>query len=306
MVVHYGNKLKKKENRNFYFFISPWLIGLTLFTLIPLALSLYFSFTDVVMSSALDGVHEIIGFANYQRIFTKDADFITSIGNTFVYTIFKVLFSLILALIFALLFNSSIFGKKIDRVLVYLPAIIPTVSVALLWQMLFTGGTANVINYLITSIGFKAVDFFGSNTQAMSTTIFVGVWSGIGPSMLILLAALQNVPVELQEAAELDGAGPITKFFNITLPMISSSIYFIALTGVIGGLQAYAEIKLLTNGGPGIATKTMNMFIIDNAFNTLGNKTLGYASAQGWVVFAITLVFTIIYLKLSSKKVYYE
>ncbi len=306
MIKQKYGKLRKKENRNFYLYISPWLTGLTLFTVIPLLMSLYFSFTNVVMSSALDGSHNFILFDNYVRIFTRDHDFITSIGNTFIYTICKVVFTTVFALIFALIFNSSIFAKKLDRVLVYLPAIIPVVSVALLWQMLFTGGETNIMNYFLSKIGFKAIDFFGSNSSAMSTVIFVGVWSGIGPSMLILLAALQNVPSDLIEAATIDGAGPISKFFNITLPMISSSIYFISLTGVIGGLQAYAEIKLLTNGGPGIATTTMNMLIVSNAFNTLGNKTLGYASAQGWVVFAITLVFTIIYLKVSSKRVYYE
>ena len=299
-------KLKRQENRNFYLYISPWLIGLTLFTVIPLLMSLYFSFTNVVMSSALDGTHKFIFFDNYVRIFTKDHDFITSIGNTFIYTFFKVLFTTIFALLFALIFNSSIFAKKLDRVLVYLPAIIPVVSVALLWQMLFTGGEANIMNYFLSKIGFKPTNFFGSNSSAMATVIFVGVWSGIGPSMLIFLAALQNVPSDLLEAATIDGAGPIRKFFNIILPMISSSIFFVALTGVIGGLQAYAEIKLLTNGGPGIATTTMNMLIVNNAFNTLGNKTLGYASAQGWVVFAITLIFTIIFIKASSKRVYYE
>ena len=300
------SKTKKREALLFYAYISPWLIGLAAFTIAPLMISLILSFTNVKMGGATSGNLDFIGLKNYLDIFTNDADFMTSIGNTFTYAIVKVFFIVLFGLLIALLLNSKVIGKKVFRTMIYLPAIIPVVSVALLWKLIFTGNEMNVANFFLSYLGLAPVDFFGSGPMAMGTIIFIGIWSGLGPTMLILLAAIQNISKEMMEAAELDGAGPFVKFFSLILPTISSSIFFVTLTGMIGSLQAYAEVKLLTNGGPGVSTLTMNLLITQNAFNNLGRKTLGYASAQGWVVFTISLIFTVIFIKTMNKKVHYE
>lgn len=297
--------LSKRENRLFFVYISPWLIGFTAFTIIPMILSLIYSFTDVRMANANSAPLNFIGLENYISIFTKDKDFQRAIVNTFVFAITKVAIGTFLSLLIAILLNQKVIGKKFFRTLIYLPAVIPVVSVALLWKLIFTGGEMNIANFFLSYLGFAPVNFFGSESSAMLTVILVSVWSGLGPTMLIFLAALQNISQDIIEASNLDGAGVMAKFRHILLPSISSTTFFIIITGLIGSLQAYAEVKLLTDGGPGIGTVTMNLLIVRNAFNTLGKKTLGYASAQGWIVFFIVFIFTLIFFKASQKKVHY-
>lgn len=300
------NNLRKKESKLFYLYISPWLIGLLMFTLIPMMFSLFASFTDIKMIGATTNLPNWLGFKNYIDIFTKDKDFHQALLNTFIYAVSKVGFTVIIALLIALLLNANIIGKKTFRTMIYLPAVIPVVSVALLWKLIFTGDQMNIANYFLSYLGLQPINFFGDGVSAMSTIIFIGVWNGLGPTMLILLAAIQGVRQDLIEAAKLDGAGAFKVFRHIVIPAISSAIFFVSLTGLIGGLQAYAEIKLLTNGGPGISTLTANLLIVNNAFNNLGRKTLGYASAQAWLVFIIIMILTVIFIRASRKKVYYE
>ena len=160
----------------------------------------------------------------------------------------------------------------------------------------------NVVNFFLSYLGLEPVNFFGNGVSAMGTIIFIGIWSGLGPTMLVVLAAIQGVPRDYLEAAELDGANAVHRLFHIILPCISKTLVFVILTSLISSLQSYAEVKLLTEGGPGNSTMTISMLIVSNAFKTLGNKTLGYACAQGWLLFAMTLVFGVAYVKLSSRK----
>jgi multiple sugar transport system permease protein len=293
---------EKKTIGRFFLYISPWLIGFALFTILPLALSFIFSFTNVSMATVISDPWEFIGLKNYISIFTQDDDFKRAILNTFVFASIKVAFLVLFALLIAMLLNTPIVGRKIFRVMIYLPAIIPAVSVALLWRLIFTGGEFNVANYLLSYLGFQRVNFFGNGVSSMGVVIFVSIWGGLGPTMLILLAALQDIPKDIQEAALLDGANAFQRFLHITLPTIYPAIFFSIVTGLIGSLQEYTETKLLTEGGPGNATLTMSMSIVGNAFKTIGNKTLGYASAQGWVVFLLTFILTLIYFEASKKR----
>lgn len=293
----------ERQNRiKFFLYISPWLIGLLAFTVVPMILSIRYSFTDARMATVNDVTPTFVGLKNYIYIFTEDKDFQRAILNTFVYAFVKVAIIVVLALLFALLLNRKIVGRKVFRVMIYLPAVIPVVSVSLLWKLIFTGGEFNVANYFLSYLGFQPVNFFGNGVSAMGTVIFVGVWSGLGPTMLILLAAIQGVPKELLEASELDGANAFHRLMYIIIPCISKALVFVVLTSLISSLQAYAEVELLTAGGPGNSTTTMALLIVKNAFKTLGTKTLGYACAQGWVVFLLTFGFAIIYVILSNKK----
>ena len=293
----------EKSNRiRFFMYISPWLIGFACFTIVPMVLSMIYSFTDVKMATVSSAKLNFINFKNYIYIFTEDKDFQRAILNTLTYAFVKVVLLVIFALLLALLLNRKVFGRKAFRVLIYLPAVIPVVSVSLLWKLIFTGGENNVANYFLSYLGLAPVNFFGNATSAMGTIIFVGIWSGLGPTMLILLAAIQGVSSDLLEASELDGANAFHRLIYIIIPTISKALVFVVLTSLISSLQAYAEVKLLTEGGPGNATTTMSLLIVANAFKTLGNKTLGYACAQGWVVFLMTFVFGLVYVLLSTKK----
>lgn len=300
--MHRLTKIERRRTRSFFAYTSPWLLGFTAFTIIPMALSLIYSFTDVKMATVNSQPLHFVGFQNYIRIFTEDDNFRRAILNTFVYSFVKVAFLVVLAVLVALLLDQKIVGRKVFRVMIYLPAVIPVVSVALLWKLIFTGGEFNVVNYFLSYLGLAPVNFFGDGVSAMGTIIFIGVWSGLGPTMLIVLAAIQGVPKDYLEAAELDGANAVHRLFHIIIPCISKSLVFIILTSLISSLQSYAEVKLLTEGGPGNSTMTMCLLIVANAFKTLGNKTLGYACAQGWIVFAMTFVLGVIYVKLSSPK----
>lgn len=294
---------KERENRiKFFTYISPWLIGLSLFTIVPMILSVVYSFTDVKMTTVNSDPLNFIQFDNYIYIFTEDKDFQQAILNTFVYAIVKVALIVLLALLFALVLNRKIFGRKTFRIMLYLPAVIPVVSVSLLWKLIFTGGEFNVANYFLSYLGIAPVNFFATGASSMGTLIFVGVWSGLGPTMLIILAAIQGVSQELIEASQLDGANAFQRLIHITLPSISKAMVFVVLTSMISALQAYAEVELLTAGGPGNSTMTMSLLIVQNAFKTLGKKTLGYACAQGWVVFLMTFGLALIYVILSTKK----
>ena len=292
---------ERKKILRFFAYISPWLIGFTAFTIIPMGMSLIYSFTDAKMVTVNSEPLNFVGLKNYFLIFTEDKDFQRAILNTLIYSVIKVALLVIFSLLIALLLDKKIIGRKVFRVMIYLPAVIPVVSVALLWKLIFTGGEFNIINYFLSYLGIAPVNFFGNGVSAMGTVIFVGIWSGLGPTMLIVLAAIQGVPKDLLEAASLDGANSVQRLIHIIIPCISKALIFVILTSLISSLQAYAEVKLLTEGGPGNSTTTMSLFIVSNAFKTLGKKTLGYACAQGWLVFAFTLVFGIIYVKLSTK-----
>ena len=295
-----ATKASRQETRNFYLYITPWLIGFSLFTIIPMISSLVYSLQTIsVLDLGVGGT--FVGLQNYKDIF-KDDIFIASIGNTFFYAFAKTFIALALALTFSILLNQKFKGNKIARILVYLPAIIPTVASVMVWAQLFSKDFS-LINYFLSFFGVAPIDWM-SYQNSMGSVLLMGIWTTIGPNMLICLAALQGVPNELLEAAELDGAGSIRKLFSITIPTISPTLFFISLTGIIGGLQAYAEMQLLV--GATDKTLTMAWNVILNAFSLDGTKTMGYACAQAWVLFVIIIIFTGIYFKVSNKFIYYS
>ena len=293
--VKRGLSSKAQKTIQFFAYISPWLLGFIGFTIVPLTLSLVYSFTDVSINTVNDGFN-FIGFENYATIFLDDADFLQSIYNTLIYTAAKVVLLVLLALLTAIMLNSKICARKVLRVLIYLPALIPAVSSAILWKLLFTNGTENVANFFLSYLGLQPVNFFGEGSTSMGTLIFIGIWNGLGPTMIVFLAAIQGVEQDIMEASDLDGAGPFRKFIHIIIPSILPVMFFVVLTSVISAMQTYTEVKLLTGGGPGNSTITMSMSIVNNAFKSTGRKMLGYACAQGWVVFVFTFVLTLIYV----------
>lgn len=298
-----GSRRIVSETVGFYLCIAPFLVGFLLFTMIPMASSLYYSFNKMSILNLANDTVEWIDFTNYIKIFTSDTIFLRSIGNTFIYAIVGTLCGIIPALLVSVWLNKKFYGNKVVRVLVYLPALIPAVASALVWLQLFSND-CSLFNYILGWFGISAIEFL-SYDNAIWSIILMNAWCTLGPNMILFIAALQGVPKELVEAAELDGCGSVRKFFVITLPMISPTIFYQLVTGFIGGLQIYAPIVLLTGFGTE-TTISMAMSIVVNAFNTMGNKTMGYACAQAWIMFVIILLFTALFFKVLSRKVYYS
>ena len=282
----------------FWLFVSPWIIGFLCFTAIPMVVSIVLSFTKARVSTLMRKPLEFVGFLNYKEMFTVDKLILRSIGNTFVYSFAKVFLSILFGLLAALLLNCKYKGRNIFRTLIYTPCIIPAVASGLLLQLIFFQDRSLLV-YVFDALGIGRLQF-GSKQLAMPTIILSGAILGIGGNMVMILAGLQSVPSDIMEAAELDGAGGLKKLWYITLPMISPTLFFMMVTGFIGGLQAYAEIELVT--GRSEYTMTMTMFVMDNAFGGIG---MCYACAAAWIIFGVILAFTMIFYKITIKRVFY-
>ena len=280
---------KKRELIFLYGFICPWIIGFLLFQIIPMTTSLYYSFTETTMLAIGKVPPKVVGFANYVEVF-KDDIFLKSIGTTFLFAFLRVFLGVFLSLLVAILLNKKLYMKNVWRTLVYLPAIIPVVGAALVWSTLFSSDFS-LMNFLLSFLGIPGVEWL-SYDNAFWSVLLMSVWSGIGPTMIIILAGLQNIPKDLMEAADIDGASRIKKFSIITIPLLSATLLYNLVTGFIGALQSYAEMDLLTGDTGFVITMAMN--VVNNAFSE-DKYGMGYASALAWVMFVIILIFTLIF-----------
>lgn len=288
--------LRTNEATWFYIFLLPWLIGFLIFTLFPILASLGLGFTRYNAIKPLDWV----GLKNF-ILLSKDTIFIKSLRVTLTYTVIFVPIQLMISLFLAVLLNLRVFGMRTIRTIYYLPAILPTVVTGLVWVWLFNPDFG-LLNFLLFKIfGIHGPNWLGSERWVMSAVIISGLW-GMGAGVLIFLAALQNVPDELYEAAELDGATVLHRFWHVTIPMISPVILYNLLIFMIGALQVFARIYVLTAGGPNYGSYFYNLYVYDNAFSYF---KLGLASAQAWILFIIIMLMTLITLRSSGRWVYY-
>jgi multiple sugar transport system permease protein len=280
-----------------YLFAAPWLIGALVFMIYPLVASIYFSFCDYsVLKKPM-----VIGFDNYTELF-KDKVFWIATGNTLIYAIIFLPLSSIVAFGLAVLLNAKVKGMAIYRTMFFLPALVPVVPTAVLWFWLFNG-QHGIVNETLGSLHIGAPDWLGNPGFTKMAIVVLGVW-GVGNTMLIYLASLQDVPVSLIEACELDGANSLQKTLNITLPMISPVILFNLIMGLIGSLQVFAVPYVMwPNGSPERSAYFYSMYLFDNAFKY--NK-MGYASAMGWIMFVVILILTLGLMKLSERRVHYQ
>lgn len=289
---------KRKANILGYALISPWLLGFVVMFFIPMCISLYYSFTDYNLLSA----PSFVGFDNYVRMFTDDPDFWQSLKVTFSYVLILVPCRLAFALMVALLLNSKRRGGGIYRTLYYIPSIIGgSIAVSIVWKQMF--GNDGVLMSLMELIGIEQkFSLIGNPKTALFSLILLGVWQ-FGSSMLIFLAALKQVPVSVYESASLDGASGIRKFFKITLPMISPTIFFNLILQIINGFRAFTESYIITDGGPMDSTLFYVLNLYRRAFNYFD---MGYSSAMAWVLVAIIAIFAGIIFKTQNSWVYYE
>lgn len=280
-----------------YVFIAPWLVGFLVFTAGPMLGSLYLSFCKYDLHTL-----EWVGTKNYQVLMTRDPLYWQSLVNTAIYVLFSVPLGLTGSLLLALLLNQAVRGIAVFRTLFYLPSLVPAVASALLWAWIFHPD-AGLLNYGLSLIGIEGPKWLQDPQTALASLILMSLWGIGGSRMIIFLAGLQGISDELYEAAALDGARGWTSFRHITLPMLSPTIFFNLVLGIIGSFQVFTSAYVLTNGGPNNATLMYVLYLYNNAFRFF---KMGKASAMAWILFVILLVFTTIQFRNASKWVYYE
>ena len=300
------SRLRRNELLVALAFISPWIVGFCWFQLYPIVASIRYSFTNYNMMQP----PVWIGLDNYRTLFTGDALFRKALLNTAIYTLFSVPLDLFVAFCFALLLNMRVPGRAIFRTAFYFPAIIPSVATAILWTMLLNaqGGLLNVgLGYL----GIDAIPWLTSPSWTMPSLILLSVW-GIGPTVVIFLAGLQDVPRDLYEAAQLDGAGPLRLVRDVTIPMISPVILFNLVIGMIAALQVFAQPFIIfgqsttgvgSYGGPLNSVLVYSVQLYNVAFVQF---QMGYAAAMAWILFVIIFALSLISMRLSTRYVHYE
>ena len=289
---------KKREKLTGYLFISPFIIGFVCFISIPMLLSLIFSFTKYDILSP----PEFIGLENYITMLTEDKLFWKTFGVTMFYVVFSVPLRLLMALIVALLLVRPGRLSAFYRTVFYLPSIIgSSVAVAILWKRMFASN--GMIDALLREIGIESnAAWLGRSNTAIWTLIILSVWQ-FGSSMLIFLAGLKQIPQYLYEAAIVDGAGWFTKFFKITLPMLTPTIFFNLINQMINGFMAFTQSFIITEGKPQNSTLFYVVYMYQNSFKF--NK-LGYGCAMAWFMVLVVGGLTALIFLTQKKWVYYE
>lgn len=282
---------ERRNLRNGLAFCSLWFIGFGAFTLYPVAASLYYSFCDYsVLQAPL-----WTGLDNYRRM-AADAVFWISLKNTLIYAALSLPLGMIVSLSLALLLNTEVRGLTIFRTIFYLPSIVPAVASSLLWLWIFNGqfGLLNsVLRPLLTIFGATPPTWFADPTWAKPALALMSLW-GVGNSMIIYLSGLQNVPQELYEAAEIDGATAWRRLWHVTIPLISPVIYFNLIMGIIGTLQTFTTVFVMTgsaDGNPARSTLLYALYLFSTAFYDL---RMGYASAMAWMLFVLIVALTLL------------
>lgn len=275
-----------------YLFISPAIVGLVLLIGYPMVSSLYHSFT------AWNGLTPArwIGLQNYVQLFTKDPEFWPSLTVTLVWVAVSVPVTLAAGLALALLVNRALRGVKVFRTIFYLPVVLPAVAVLTLWKYIYDP-TYGLANQVLRTLHLPTSMWLDDSHVALAAILIVGVWS-VGGTMMIFLAGLQAVPTELTEAAKVDGAGPVRRFFAVTLPMIGPIMLLQLVLQLNMAFQTFNQVMILTKGGPGTSTNLLMYKIYQDGFqNFIAAPQLGYATAEVWVLFVIVMIVTLVMLR---------
>ena len=291
--------LTRRNLRHGLIFIAPWIIGFTLFTAYPILASLVYSFTDhdVLTTSTF------VGIANYRDLLTTDHLFFKAVTNTFYFALVSIPLTIVLGVSIALLLNLEVRGMSIYRTVFFLPSIVPQVASALLWAWILNP-QFGLANSILKSIGLPQLGWLSDPVWSKPSIVLMGLWA-VGGTMVIYLAALQDVPKDLYEAADIDGATAWRKTRSITLPLITPTIFFNLVLGTISTFQAFTQIYVLTQGqgGPLDSTLVYGLLLYRNAFSYL---KMGYASAMAWLLFAFIVLVTFVIFRSSGRWVFYQ
>jgi len=292
--------LAREDRRDFWLFLSPWVIGFLLFGAGPIVASLVMSFTDYSIFRPPQGV----GLANYRELLTADPLIYKALTNTLFYVAFAVPLGTTAAMLMAVLLNRKVRGLSVWRTIYYLPAVVSGVAMAVLWRWIFNPqvGLANtLLRPVLRLLDLPDPTWLLDPALAKPAYVIMSIW-GVGGGMIIFLAALQSVPEHLYEAAEIDGAGSLSTFRHITLPMITPAIFFSLTMGFIGSFQIFTQAYVMSGRGVENSTLFYVLYLFEQAFRYF---RMGYAAAMAWALFAIVLVVTILQFKLARKWVFY-
>lgn len=292
-----GLSLAKQEARLGWIFVMPALIGFSIFTFGSILVSLYYSFTEWNLLAS----PQWVGFQNYVNIFTNDKYFYQYMGNTFYFVLLLVPIVLVVSLFLAIFINKRSKGILIKgyRAALFLPSITSTVAISMVWLWIFNPDIG-ILNSLLNAIGISNPPaWLNSAEWSKPALVIMRVWQMGGYYMLMFLAGLQTVPESLYEAADVDGAGKVQKFFKITLPMLSNTTFIVAILLVIEAFNMFESVFIMTSGGPLGSTSTIMYYIYEKAFS---DYQMGYASALAWVFFILIMVVTLVQFKFRNEK----
>ncbi len=291
-----NRKKTMKREYQAYLYILPWILGFVILQLYPFVSSFIYSFTDYTVGAKAT----FQGLANYKKLFTQDKEFWNSLKVTILFALYTVPGKLIMALAVAMFLNRDLKGINLIRTLYYIPSLFGgSVAVALLWRLMFLDN--GVINAILSALHLPVIQWLGDTRYALRTICMLEIWQ-FGSSMVMFLAALKQVPRSLYEAAEIDGAGKVTRFFHITLPQISPIIFFNLINQTIQALQNFTSAQVITEGGPLKSTYVLGLKLYKEGFSYF---KMGYASAISWVVFAAIMIFTLAIFASSKLWVHY-
>ncbi|MCL2320776.1 MAG: sugar ABC transporter permease [Oscillospiraceae bacterium] len=290
------NIQEKREIRNFYLFISPWIFGFLCFTLFPVLWSLYLSFTQYngVAAPKFIGLDNYIGFIN-------DDLFHAAVRSTLLYTVMSVPIVIIFSLGLAMLLNRKMPFKGFFRTTMFMPSMVSGVTMAILWSWLFNP-SVGLVRFVLSIFGIKSPMFMTDKNWVIPGLVIMTFWT-VGVGMVIFLAALKSVPDTYYEAAKIDGARPIYVFFKITLPLISPVLLFQLIMGIIDSFQVFTQAYVITQGGPNYSTWFYVYYIYRSAFEY---KKMGYSAALGWLLLIVVSAISFYVMRSSAKHVYYE
>ncbi|RCV54728.1 carbohydrate ABC transporter permease [Marinitenerispora sediminis] len=286
------------DERAAYLFLAPWFLGLVVITIGPMVASLYFSFTDYSLLSE----PEWVGLDNYRRML-EDERLRSSLGVTFFYVFVSVPLQLALALLLAIVLDRGVRGLALYRSVYYLPSLLGgSVAIAILWRQVF--GAEGLVNSLLGLFGITGEGWVSHPDYALGTLVVLNVWT-FGAPMVIFLAGLRQIPTMYYEAAAVDGAGPIRRFFRITVPLLSPIVFFNLVLQIINAFQSFTQAFVVSGGtgGPSDSTLFYTLYLYDQGF---GSFDMGYASAMAWLLLVIIAGFTAIHFIASKYWVFYD
>ena len=289
--------IEKRNTKNFYFYIFPWLLFFIVLTVYPMIKSLALSFTD----SSFDGKGAFIGFENFIYAFTQDTRFFQAFKNTICYVLAYVPLSLVISFLLGWLLSRHIKFLGLWRTIFYLPYITSGVAVTILWGWIFNG-SYGLINYILSFFGITGPNWLGDKHFALACIVVMNLWA-LGNQILIMLAGIQDIPASSYESAQIDGASTWKQLISITIPLSTPTIYFNLVIGIINAFQLFNQPYILTQGGPVNSTVTVSMLVFQNAFEY---GKMGYASCIAWCLFVVIMIITGVIQTTQHKWVFYD
>jgi ABC-type sugar transport system permease subunit len=290
--------MRKTPLKYVLIFLGPSLLGFTIFNIVPILSSFVLAFSEWNLLKPI----RFVGLSNFITMFTNDPLFWPSLGRTLLYSMMSIPLGIVTSLVLALAMNRPLKGIALFRVAYFIPYVSSMVAVAMVWRWLYND-QFGLINVFLSLIGLPPQNWLGDARLVIPSLVVMDVWKGAGFGMLIYLAALQGIPDQLYEAATVDGANSFQSFFKITLPLLGPAHFYMLVTGLIGGFQVFDSVYLMTQGGPGYATRVYAYNLYQAAFRQF---QMGYASSMAWFLFFIIFAVTLLQFRQLGGKVQYD